>query len=97
MEKNQIEFHYNGVNVSVQCRANEELKYIFQKFKSKVKDEENNKLIYLYNGISIQNEELTFNEIANLNDIKRNQMNILVTKNEIDSLKNIKDYTLKNH
>ena len=34
----------------------------------------------MYNGIIIQNEELTFNEIANSEDKKRNKMNILVVE-----------------
>ena len=39
----------------------------------------------MYNGITIQNEELTFNEIANSEDKKRNKMNFLVVEAEIPS------------
>ena len=52
---------------------------IFKNFKFKVKAEDKI-LIYMYNGITIQNEELTFNEISNSEDKKRNKMNILVVE-----------------
>ena len=81
MEQSQIELSYDGVNTTIQCRANEKLKDIFKNFKFKVNDE-NKILIYMYNGINIQNEELTFNEIANSEDKKRNKMNILVIESE---------------
>ena len=81
MEKNLIEFSYEGVNTIIQCKVDEKLKDIFKNFKFKVNDE-NKILIYMYNGINIQNEELTFNEIANSEDKKRNKMNILVIESE---------------
>ena len=80
--KHQIEFNFDGVNTNIQCKENEKLKDIFKSLKFKVKAE-NKILIYMYNGITIQNEESTFNEIANLDDKKRGKMNILVVEGEI--------------
>ena len=54
MEQNQIELSYNGTNTIMQCKANEKLKDIFKNFKFKVKVE-NKVLIYMYNGVSIEN------------------------------------------
>ena len=79
MQQCQIELSYDGVNTIMQCKKDEKLKDIFKNFKFKVKAE-NKILIYMYNGITIQNEELTFNEIANSEDKKRNKMNILVVE-----------------
>ena len=80
MEQSQIEFNYDGVNTIIKCRSSEKLKDIFKIFKSKV-NIGNKVLIYKYNGIIIQNEELTLNEIANEEDKKRNKINILVNEN----------------
>ena len=82
--QHQIEFNFDGVNTNIQCKENEKLKNIFKNFKLKVKAE--NKILFMYNGITIQDEELTFNEIANLEDKKRNKMNILVVEGEIPVL-----------
>jgi len=81
MNPNQIAFIYNGANIIIQCRIDEKMKDIFQNFKFKAKVE-NKRLIYMYNGITIQNEELSFNEIANSDDKSRNKMNILVIDGE---------------
>ena len=78
----QIEFNFDGVNTNIQCKENDKLKDIFKSFRFKV-NAENKLLIYMYNGITIQNEELTFNEIANSEDKKRSKMNILVVEGEI--------------
>ena len=96
MEQNQIELSYDGVNTIIQCRADEKLKDIFQNFKFKVKAE-NKILIYMYNGITIQNEELTFNEIANSEDKKRNKMNILVVEGEGRPVPSPQDYIIKSN
>ena len=82
MEKNQIEFNYNGVNTIIQCKEDEKLKDIFQTFKIKI-NSENKILIYMYNGIIIQYENLTFIDIANSEDKKRKKMNILVIEGEV--------------
>ena len=95
MLQNQIEFSYNGVNIIMQCKANEKLKDIFKNFIFKVKAE-NKILIYMYNGNIIQNIELTFNEVANPEDKKRNKMNILVVEDEIPEPPQ-EDYIIKSN
>ena len=67
MIQNQIEFSYNGKNTIIQCTKEEKLKDIYKNFKFKAQVEKEI-LIYIYNGITLQNEELTFNEIENTID-----------------------------
>ena len=64
---NQIEFLYNGKSTIIQCTKEEKLKDIFKSFKFKAQLEKEI-LIYIKNGITLQNEELTFNEIENTID-----------------------------
>ena len=73
-----IEFYYDSNNISIQCNQNEKLKEIFKKFKTKIGTRQNS-YFYIYNGDLIKNEELTFYQLANLEDKKRNKMNILVS------------------
>ena len=73
-----IEFYYDSNNISIQCNQNEKLKEIFKKFKTKIGTSQNS-FVYTYNGDLIKNEELTFYQLANLEDKKRNKMNILVS------------------
>ena len=70
MSQVQIEFAYDGANTIIQCSNNDKLKDIFQNFKLKVQVERKN-LIYMYNGKTIENDELSFNEIANSEDKRR--------------------------
>ena len=44
----------------------------------------------MYNGKTIDNDELTFNEIANFEDKRRNKMNILVIEGEASNRKSKK-------
>ena len=81
MNQVQIEFAYDGANTIIQCLNNDKLKDIYQNFKLKVQAERKN-LIYMYNGKTIDNDELTFNDIANSQDKNRNKMNILVIEGE---------------
>ena len=81
MSQVQIEFAYDGANTIIQCLNNDKLKDIYQNFKLKVQAERKN-LIYMYNGKTIENDELTFNDIANFEDKTRNKMNILVIEGE---------------
>ena len=73
-----IEFYYNSNNISIQCNKNEKFKEIFKKFKTKIGTSQNS-FVCIYNGDLIKNEELTFYQLANLEDKKRNKMNILVS------------------
>ena len=81
MDLIQIELNFNGVNTTVQTGKDEKLKDIFKNFRFKTKAEDK-ALIFMYNGNIIQNDELTFNEVANLEDKKRNKMNLLVVEAE---------------
>ena len=81
MSQVQIEFAYDGTNTFIQCSKNDKMKDIYQSFKSKAQVEGKN-LIYMYNGKTIENKELTFNDIANSQDKNRNKMNILVIEGE---------------
>ena len=92
MEPIQIEFSYDGINTILQCKANEKLENILKNFKSKAKDK---KLIYMYNDIKLQNEELTFNEIANPVDKERKKMNILVVEDIDIPVPSEREYIIK--
>ena len=81
MDLIQIELNFNGVNTTVQTGKDEKLKDISKSFRFKAKAEDK-ALIFMYNGNIIQNDELTFNEVANLEDKKRNKMNLLVVEAE---------------
>ena len=75
----QIEFDYNSKKAIIQCNKNDKIKDILKKFliKSEIKGDN---IYILYDG-KILNKELTFNEAANNNDKKRNQMNCIVRDN----------------
>ena len=64
MSKIEITFTYNGINMTIECTKDQKLKDIYSKFKNKV-NAEDKLLYYMYNGSNIQNDELTFDEIAN--------------------------------
>ena len=69
-------FTFNGYLTAIKCSKDEKMKDICNKFISKV-GVDINKLQFLYNGRQIQ-FELPFNEVINLNDKERNEINILV-------------------
>ena len=73
----QVEFNYNGYDVSVQCNINDKMKIIFDRFYIK-SGAEKNSVYFLYGGYNIINDELTFYETANFDDKHRNKMNITV-------------------
>ena len=81
MSQVQIEFTFDGAPIIVQCEKDKKLKDIFKSLKLKAKAE-GKTLIYLYNGVTIDNDELTFNEIANPEDKTRNKMNVLVIEGD---------------
>ena len=78
-----VEFNYNGIITTIECNFKEKMKDIFQKFSDKVKTLDKN-IFYLYDGKVRINEELTFEEIANLEDKKRKKMKIIVFENELE-------------
>ena len=81
MQQCQIELSYDGVNTIMQCKNDEKLKDIYKSFRFKSKSEEK-PLFFMYNGITIQKDDLAFEEISNSEDKKRKKMNILVIEAE---------------
>jgi len=72
----EVLFIYEGQQIIIQSNNLEEkIKDIINKFKIKIKEEENNNLYYIYNGDKI-NEELELNELIKDKNIKK--INILV-------------------
>ena len=82
----EVEFIYNGIKTVIQCNINEKMKDICQRFKDKVNIDNNMNIFYSYNGKPGINEELTFEEISNREDKRRNKMSILVYDNQAEAL-----------
>ena len=76
----RVIFVYEGVDVIIQCTKDEKMKDICQRCANKI---ERNiySLIFLYAGKQL-NFNLSFNEQANNMDKKRNEMKILIYKDE---------------
>ena len=74
-------FTFNGIQTIIQCRKEEKMKDICNRFISKIGI--NTESIYFIYGGKIINSELTFNELTNSIDKNLNEMSILVyeTKN----------------
>ena len=81
----EVEFNYNGTKVIIQCKENEVMKNICQSFIKKIEEDKNN-IYFSYNGNAGNkfDENLTFEQMINSEDKKRNKMNILVFKDEIE-------------
>ena len=79
----EAEFIYNGVPTIIQCKPDDKMKLICQKFKDKAKIDQNN-IFYSYDGKVGLNEELTFEETLNAEDKKRNKMSVLVFESEFE-------------
>ena len=77
MDKIEISFDFNGMNTIIQSKKNIKMKEILENYKYKIKAE-NKFLYYLYKRNIILNDELTFDEIANSEDKKRNKINLSV-------------------
>ncbi len=75
----EVDFYYNGKNINIQCDKCDKLKEICKKFSTKVGINENS-LAIIYNGDIITNTEFTFEQLANIDDKKRNKMNVLVSQ-----------------
>ena len=82
----EVEFIYNGINTIIQCNLNEKMKDIYNRFKDKV-NLKNKNIYYTYNGKVGINEELKFEEIANIEDKTRKKMNIII----FDNIEEIKE------
>ena len=74
----EVIFIYKGQQIIIQCyNIEDKMKDIINKFKNKIKEEDNN-LYYIYNGDKI-NEELKLNQI--IKDKNAKKINILVYNN----------------
>ena len=78
-EANTI-FNFEGREVIIQCSKNEKMKDICQRYANKINININS-LIFLYGGNQL-NFNLNFNEQANIIDKEKNEMKVLVYKNE---------------
>ena len=72
----EVEFYYKQDIIKIQCNREDKMKDTIQKFANKI-SKIHDDLCMLYDGNKI-NEELTFFEIANIEDKKRNKMKILI-------------------
>jgi len=79
----EVEFYYNEIKTIIQCNLNDKIKDICKNYLNKINEDKNN-IYFSYNGNAGNNfnEELSFKEMINSEDKKRNKMNILVFKNE---------------
>ena len=82
MDNAEIEFIYNGAKTIIQCNIKDKMKDICKKFREKANIREDIPILYSYNGKVGLNEELSFQETANIQDKERNKMNILVYDQE---------------
>ena len=73
-----VEFSYEGRNIVIQCNEYDTMEKIFQKFATKAQVNLNS-LLFLYNGTTIANKNLTFDQLSNNYDKDRNKMNILAS------------------
>ena len=78
----KINFELEGIKVIIQCSEEDRMKDICQKYVTKIESNINS-LIFLYGGNKL-NMELRFKEQANLIDINRKEMNVIVYKKEND-------------
>ena len=88
----EVEFIYKGTNIIIHCNKNDKMKEICEKFINKAQIDKSS-IFYLYNGDKI-NEELTFENIVNDNNINRikilaNLIDEELNKNKIIKSKNI--------
>ena len=79
-----VEFYYEGKNVIIQCNKYDRMEKIIQQFMTKVGGKQNS-LAFLYNGNTITNMNLTFDQLSNLDDKNRNKMNIIVSNSLTNS------------
>ena len=81
----KIIFNYKGISTNIECKDQEKMKDIFDRFKSKIKID-NDDLVFLYNE-NIINKESKFEEIIDEKDKKENKINVLVNENNKDEIK----------
>ena len=84
MTKASVIFNFQGVDIRIQCSKEEKMKDICQKLATKI-ERNVNSLVFLYGGSNL-NFQLSFKDQANIIDKERNEMKVLVYKNESDEL-----------
>ena len=80
MTQAKVIFNFEGIDVTIQCLANEKMKDICQRYSNKIA-KSINELIFLYDGNQL-NYNINFKEQANVIDRERNIMKVLVYKKE---------------
>ena len=79
----EVIFNYEesnqGSNIIIQCNIKDKMKDIFMKFSTKAQKDLNN-LYFIYNG-NIIKDDMEYGQIWNVEDKKRNIMNIIVYEN----------------
>ena len=78
----KVNFVFGGIEIIIQCKKDEKMKDICQRYVNKI-EKNINSLIFLYGGKQL-NFNLSFSEQANSIDKERNEMKVLVYKNEDD-------------
>ena len=84
MTKASVIFNFQGIDILIQCSQEEKMKDICQKFATII-ERNVNSLVFIYGGSNL-NFQLSFKEQANIIDKERNEIKILVYKNESDEL-----------
>ena len=85
----EVEFNYNGIKTVIQCKLNDKIKNICQDYLNEINEDKNNVFFsYNENAGNNFNGELTFQEMMNEEDKKRNKMVILVFKSELEKEEN---------
>ena len=84
MQNVNVSFDFEGRIVKIQCSTDDKMKDICQKYANKI-ERNVNSLIFLYGGSNL-NFQLSFKDQANIIDKERNEMKVLVYKNESDEL-----------
>ena len=79
-----VEFFYEGKNIIIQCNKYDIMEKIIQQFIAKV-GSQSNSLAFLYNGSTITNRNLTFDQLSNIDDKNRNKMSIIVSNSLTNS------------
>ena len=72
----QVIFNYKGIVTKIDCKTNENMGNILNKFLSLNGLKNNDNITYLYNGSNSINQKLSFLEQANENDKKDKTMSM---------------------
>ena len=78
-----VEIIYGSMRLTMQCKMDDKMKDIIKKFEEKEKIKPGN-IYYSYNGKILNNEDLTFKQIANEDDKSRKQMTIITYDTTLD-------------